>query len=240
VPAQVRNATGSNSGSAATTTMTATLPAGVQPGDLLISVAFGALAAAPTARPSASTLVRNIADATSNMDVIRKTAAGGDVLSWTVTSRKWAVTTVAIVAGTWDTANPFIVENGINHTAAAAATYTTPSVNVTEDDGLLIAVFGNRGASTWTVPAQTPPMTEAADTTSSGTNAASCCLTHSALNAVPTGTISRQATATTSQADACMWIAVIRPSATGGPIPRFRGAVGQRYVRRAVTRSTRW
>lgn len=243
MPAQVRSAAGSNSGASASTTMTAAMPAGFQAGDLLIGVAESALAAAPTARGGGVTPLRNMVDATSNMDVVWKAATGGDAaFTWTVTSRKWAVVTIAIVAGTWDATGPtpFHIENGGNHTAAATASYTTPAVTLSADDLLLLAAFGNRGSSTWTVPAQSPPMTLGAQSTSTGTNPASAAIIHSALNAVPQGSISRTATASVSQADACRWIGAIMPAASGTPAGRPAPVYGQRFIRRAVSRSTRW
>lgn len=240
---QVRSAAGGNSGSSAGTTMTAVMPAGFAAGDLLISVAFSALTAAPTARTGGGTLVRNIADATSNMDVIWKAAAGGDAaFTWTVTSRKWAVVTVAVMAGTWDNVSPtpFHVENGTNYTSSTAATtYTTPTVSITADNTLLIAAFGNRAASTWTAPAQTPPMTLGAQSTSTGTSPGSAALTHSALNAVPQGSISRTGTASVSSTDACMWTAAVNASATPTEV-KFDGVYGQRFIHRAVVRAATW
>lgn len=240
VPAQIRSVAGSNSGTAATTTATAAMPSGFAAGDLLVSVKFSALAAAPSARGGGVTPLRNIVDATANMDVVYKAAVGGDAaFTWTVTSRKWSVVTVAIVAGTWDTGTPFDIENGLPHTAAAAATYTTPAVTVTAADALILAVFGNKGASTWSVPAQTPPMVLGAQTTSTGTSPASAALIHSALNAVNPGSISRSATASVSLADACMWIGAVRPSSTP-TLAGYSGVYGQRFIRRAVTRSSSW
>lgn len=213
------------------------MPSGFAAGDLLIGVAFSSLAAAPTGRPAGSTLIRNVSDGTTfNMDVVRKAAAGGDVFTWTATSRKWATVVLAVLAGTFDATTPVAAgeENGINHSSAATATYTTPSVTLGVDDCLLLAAFGNRVASTWTAPAQTPAMVEAADTTATGTTPASCCLYHSALNAVPTGAISRQATASLASADACMWIGAVRPGTAQTPTPGrwARGyPPGQRYQR---------
>lgn len=244
MPALIRSVAGSNSGSAASTTMTAAMPAGFTANDLLISVAFSALSAAPSARSGGGTLVRNIVDSTTaNMDVIWKKAVGGDAaFTWTVTSRKWAVVTVAITAGTWDdvSATPFHIENGVNFTpTTAATTYTTPSVTLSADDLLLVSGFGNRATSTWTAPAQTPPMTVGGQATSTGTTPASVALLHSALNAVAQGSISRTATASVSSVDACMWIGAVRPSAT--PVtPVFEGMLGSRFNRRATVRAATW
>jgi hypothetical protein len=215
MPAQVRNVAGSNSAASATLSITATMPTGFVAGDLLIGIARGAAAAAPSARPSGSTLIRNIADTAFNLDVVRKTAVGGDTFAWSAAvARKWAVTVIAVVAGTWDTGTPIDAENGLNHTAASATLYTTPSITVVTADCLLIAAFGNAAASTWTSPAQTPAMVMGATTTSTGTTPASGCLIHSALNAVPLGATTRQATASLTSAEACMWIGAVRPSST--------------------------
>jgi hypothetical protein len=242
MPAQVRSVAGSNSGSAASTTMTAAMPPGFVADDLLVSVAFSALAAAPSARGGGATALRNIADASFNADVVWKKAVGGDTFSWTVTSRKWAVVTVAIVAGTWDavSVSPFHVENGVNFTSTTASgTLTTPAVTVAAADTLLLAAFGNAGASTYTVPAQTPPMTLGAQTTSSGTSPASAALIHSALNAVAQGSISRTATASVAVVNACMWIGAVNPSTTPTQA-KFRGVpVGTRR-QTAVNSAANW
>jgi hypothetical protein len=242
MPAQVRSAAGSNSGTTASTTMTAAMPAGFVANDLLVSIAFSALTAAPSARTGGATALRNIADAAFNADVVWKKAVGGDSFTWTVTSRKWAVVTVAIVAGTWDAVSPspFHVENGVNFTSATASgTLTTPAVTVSADDTLLLAAFGNAGASTYTVPAQTPPMTLGAQSTSSGTSPASAALIHSALNAVAQGSISRTATASVASVNACMWIGAINPSTTPTQT-KFRGVpVGTRR-QTAVNSAANW
>lgn len=234
---------GSNSGSAASTTMTAAMPPGFVANDLLVSVAFSALAAAPSARTGGATALRNTADAAFNMDVIWKKAVGGDAaFTWTVTSRKWAVVTVAVVAGTWDavSASPFHVENGVNFTSTTASgTLTTPTVTVAADDTLLLAAVGNAGASTYTVPAQTPPMTLGAQSTSTGTSPASAALIHSALNAVAQGSVSRTATASVAVVNACMWIGAVNPSATPAQA-KFKGVpVGTRR-QTAVTSAANW
>jgi hypothetical protein len=240
LPAQVRNAAGSNSGSSTALTFAPVMPAGLTAGDLLLAIVRGSTAAVPSARPSGWTLVRNIADANFNMDVMWKQAAGGDTASWSAAvARKWAGTVIALITGTWDTGTPFDVENGVNHTAAAATLYTTPSVTVSLNDCLLVAAFGNRAASTWTTTNTNPTMLEAADTTASGSNPASASLYHSALNAVPLGAITRSATATVSSADACMWIGAIRPGGTPTPGKGAGQPVGTKRVR-AQHRAASW
>lgn len=243
MPAQVRSVAGSNSGSAASTTMTAAMPSGFQVNDLLVSVAFSALTAAPSARTGGATALRNIADAAFNADVVWKKAVGGDAaFTWTVTSRKWAVVTVAIVAGTWDavSASPFHIENGVNFTSATASgTLTTPAVTVSAADTLLLAAVGNAGASTYTVPAQTPPMTLGAQSTSTGTSPASAALIHSALNAVAPGSFSRTATASVASVNACMWIGVINPSTTP-TVAKWKGVPPGTRRQTAVHSAANW
>lgn len=241
MPAQIRSTAGSNSGASATASINATMPTGFVAGDLLIGIATGASSAVPSARPSGSTSIRNIADTSLNMDVVRKTAVGGDTFSWSASvARKWSVTITAIIAGTWDSTTVFDVENGINFTSGTAAfTYTTPAVTVAVNDCLLLAAFGSFTASTWTQPAQTPAMIEAVDTTSTGTSAASSCLTHSMLNAIPLGSISRQATASLSSINACMWIGAIRPG-PGSVSSRWGGVPSGTKRQRAQIRASAW
>jgi hypothetical protein len=51
VPAQVRSAAGSNSGTTASTTMTAAMPTGFVANDLLVSIAFSALTSRSSPAP---------------------------------------------------------------------------------------------------------------------------------------------------------------------------------------------
>lgn len=235
----VRAAQASNSGSAAVTTFAPVLPSGVSApaaGDLLLAVACGSLGVVPSATPSGWTLVRNIADSSFHMSVYRKTAAGGDANpSWTATSRKWAGATLVIGAGTFDSTTPVDAENGVAVGTTATTSLATPSVTTVTDGCLLVAVFGNLGASTYTTTNTNPSMLEAIDTTASGTSPASCALYHSGTNSVAVGSYVRNATATVSSANGAQWLGAIRPGTSfAGPIQWARGyPPGQRYQRAA-------
>lgn len=237
MPPVIRSQQVANSGSATATVFTPALPSGVGApvaGDLLFGIAVGSLGVAPSASPSGWTLVRNIADANLHMSVYRKTAVGGDAApSWTATARKWAGWTCAITALTWDTGTPVDVENGAAQGTTAATLYTTPSVSVTTDGCLVIAAFGNRAASTWTTTSTSPSMTEAGDTSASGTTPASIGVYHTGGNAVPIGTITRTGTASVSSADACMWIGAVRLAAAA-PVDLTRSRRGHRFQQQVV------
>lgn len=238
----VRAAQATNSGSSAATTFTPALPSGVSApavGDFLLAVACGSLAATPTATPSGWTLVRNIADTTFHMSIYRKTAAGGDANpSWTATSRKWAGATLVIGAGTFDSATPIDAENGIAVGTTATTALATPSVTTITDQCLLIAIFGNLGASTFTNSNTNPTMLEAVDTASSGTSSASCALYHSGINSVAIGAYTRNATATVSSANGAAWLGAIRPGSA--PLVGGKGQpIGTRRLR-AVQKAATW
>lgn len=235
----VRAGQATNSGSSAVTTFAAALPSGVSApaaGDLLLAAACSSLGVTPTATPSGWTLVRNILDTTFNMSIYRKIAAGGDANpSWTATSRKWAGATLVIAAGTFDATTPIDAENGVAVGTTATTALTTPSVTTVTDGCLLVAIFGNLGASTFTNSNTNPSMLEAIDTTASGTSPASCAMYHSGTNAVAIGSYIRNATATVSSANGAAWLGAIRPGATPlRPIQWARGyPPGQRYQRAA-------
>lgn len=202
-------------------------------GDLLLAAACGSLGAVPSATPSGWTLIRNIADTTFHMSIYWKTAAGGDANpSWTATSRKWAGATLVIAAGTFDPTTPIDAENGAAIGTTAITALATPSVSTVTDQDLLVSIFGNLAASTFTSTNVNPAMLEAVDTTASGTNPASCAMYHSGTNSVAIGSYIRNATASVSSANGCMWLGAIRPG-SGSPVPKFRGIYGTRFNRGA-------
>jgi hypothetical protein len=238
----VRAAQATNSGSSAVTTFTPALPSGVSApaaGDLLLAVACGSLAATPTATPSGWTLVRNIADTTFHMSIYRKIAAGGDANpSWTATSRKWAGATLVVGAGTFDATTPIDAENGVAVGTTATTALATPSVTTVTDGCLLVAIFGNLGASTYTTTNTNPSMLEATDTTASGTSPASCAMYHSGTNSVAVGSYVRNATATVSSANGAQWLGAIRPGTA--PLVGGKGQpIGTRRMR-AAQRAATW
>jgi hypothetical protein len=200
------------------------MPAGFVAGDLLIGIAMASNGTAPSARPSGSTLVRNVASGTVfSVDVVRKTAVGGDVFTWTIgTARKWAGCVIAVTTGTWNTTTPINIDNGVAQGATSATTYATPTVTVTTPDGLAISAFGNQAQSTWSTADTNPAMTEICDQTSTGTTPASCGVYRS--NAAPAAAgLTRSATATVASASACMWLGVVNPSPAVLRPPRRRG-----------------
>jgi hypothetical protein len=242
MPAIVKSTQATNSGSATATVFAPALPGGVgapAAGDLLLAVACGSLAAVPTAAPSGWTLIRNIADTTFHMSVYRKIAAGGDANpSWTATTRKWGGGTLVVAAGTFDSTTPIDVENGAAVGTTSVTAIATPSVAVGTDGCLIIGIFGNLAASTFTTPDSNPIMLEAFDTTSTGTNPASCALYHSGINSVAPGTYSRNASASVASANGCAWIGAIRPGT--GALGKWRGVpVGTRRAT-AVHSSASW
>lgn len=235
----VRVAQGNNSGSATATSFTLTLPAARQSGDLLIALVGSSTTTAPT-RPGTWTGIRAIADAASHLDVMRLTEAGGAAPVWSKTTAcKWAGVVVCIAAGTWDTGTPVDVENGVNHTAATATLHTSPSATVVTDNCLLIGGFGTKAAATWTTADANPVMLLGAQTNSTGTNPASVAVFTSGTNPASVGSITRSATASVSSAEACMWIAAIRPDPGGTPGGRWVGVpIGTRRLRAAHRAST--
>jgi hypothetical protein len=242
MPPIVRTAQGTNSGSATAISFSPIRPAGRLTGDLNLYIVYSSSTTAPT-RPGTVTGLRSIVDAAFHMDICYQTEAAQTQPIWTKgTACKWAGAVLCVQAGTFDTVTTFDVENGANQTGAAATLYTTPSITVGVTDCLLVAAFGNAGASTWTAAAQTPVMVEAVDTTASSTTPASMCVYHSSTNQVPTGAITRQATATVSSADACMWAATIRP-ASSTPSPNrwsLGNPPGTRYIRQALQQATNY
>lgn len=232
----VRSSQATNSGSATATVFAAALPTAASApavGDLLLAAACGSLGVVPSATPAGWTLVRNIADTTFHMSIYRKIAAGGDANpSWTATSRKWAGATLVVAAGTFDPTTPIDAENGVAVGTTAITALATPSVTTVTDQDLLVSIFGNLAASTFTTADANPAMLEAVDTTSSGTSPASCALYHSGTNPVAIGSYVRNATASVASANGCMWLGAIRPG-SGSPVPRFKGVYGTRFNRGA-------
>jgi hypothetical protein len=217
---------GTNSGTTAVTTFSPTMPT-IVAGDLLIGWACNGGGEVPATRPSGSTSVTNVDDGTVfNMDVVRKTAVGGDVFTWTSASaRKWAGCVISITVGTWDTTTPMLA-SGAAQGGSATATYVTPALTAPVADCLLLAAFGNQAAGTWTVAGSptNPTMTERCDTTCSGTLSAAFQLV-SGDAAPPLSSLTRSGTSTVSIANAGMWIAAVRPVVADG-VPR-----GARRVR---------
>jgi hypothetical protein len=193
------------------------MPAGFAAGDLLVGFASGALGVVPSARPSGWSVLRTITDTNMTVDIVTKTAAGGDAApSWTATSRKWSGACIAITGGTWNTGGAWDVENGAAQGTTSTTSYAAPSITTLTADCLLLAMFTNLAASTWTNTNTNPAMVEAVDTTASGTTPTSLSLYHSSLNVVPVGAITRNGTASVASADACMWAGAIKPTGTGG------------------------
>lgn len=210
----VRSAGQGNSGTGTATSFSPVMPVGFVAGDLLVGIACGSNGTAPSTRPSGSTSIRATADGTVfHMDAVYKVAVGSDVFTWTIgTARKWAGAVIAITTGTYATGSQatIMTESGVAHTAVAGTAYTTPSITPAGADTLLIAVFGNQAASTWTNANTTPTMVEIADTTSTGTTPASCAVYRSSA-APAASAITRLGTATVSSANAAMWIVSINP-----------------------------
>jgi hypothetical protein len=214
VTATVRASLASNSSSTSTTTFTPTLPAGVVAGDLLIGIAVGGDGATPTGRPSGSTSRIAFADSTLfQMDIVTKTAAGADVLTWTVTTaRKWAGGIVAITTGTWDTVTPITGAAGLAKGATVDTAFATPSATPGNADSLIIAILGAQLTSTWSTADASPAMTEVIDTTASSTAPASCGVYRS--NTPPAvSAITRNATAIGSSANGGGGIMFVNPAA---------------------------
>jgi hypothetical protein len=214
VTATVRSTgTPTNSGSTAVTTFSPTMPAGFAAGDLLIGIACASNGTAPATRPSGSTSVLNFVDGTVwSMDVVRKTAVGGDVFTWTTSlTRGWAGCVIAITAGTWDTTSPITGAAGVALGTTTTLSVPTPSATPGNTDSLIIAAFGIGGTGTWSNSNTSPSMTEICDTAAT-TPAVNCGVYRS--NTPPAAAaISRTGASTISSANGGGFIMFVNPGA---------------------------
>lgn len=221
MPAAVRSTGQSNSGSVTATSFTVTMPAGFAAGDLLIGIAVGGDGAVPATRPSGSTAVQNIVDGSVfNMDIVRKTAVGGDTFTWTVTTaRRWAGAVIAVTAGTWNTTTPLQGNTGVAQGTTVSNNFVTTASTPTSADALMIAAFGAQVSGTWANTDTNPAMTEIADTTSTGTAATSLGVYRSNA-APPVSSISRTGQSSISSANGAAFQVYVNPAAVAG-LPRL-------------------
>jgi hypothetical protein len=236
VTATVRSTgTPTNSGSVAVTSFSPAMPAGFVAGDLLIGIVCASNGTVPSTRPGGSTSVLNFVDgAIWSMDVVRKTAAGGDTFSWSVgTARGWAGCVIAITAGTWDTTTPITGAAGVALGTTATLSVPTPSATPANTDSLIIAAFGISSAGAWSNSNTAPTMTELCDTAAT-TPAVDCGVYRS--NTPPAASaISRTGASTLSSANGGGFIMFVNPSAAA----LVRHNVIMRS-RAAVQRASRW
>lgn len=212
-----------STGTGTATSFSPAMPAGFVAGDLLIGIVGYGNGTVPASRPSGSTPIQNVVDGTVyGLDVVRKVAVGGDVFTWTVgTARKWVGCVIAVTTGTYDTTTPVSGNVGAAQGTTAALTFVTPSSTPGNADTLTIAAFGQQGAATWQCNDTTPTMTELADTSSSGTAAASIGVYRSNTPHAATA-FTRTGTATLSSANGAAFMLFVNPAPAVGRLRRQR------------------
>jgi hypothetical protein len=198
----------------ATTALQLPVPAGAQPGDVLVaSLGFGKSAATvqPTlTAPAGWTLARRTNQSTTAALAVftHVLAAGETTFRWTTSVTVGGAIFMTAYSGV-NTTTPVDVSAGSSVTTAGT-TYAAPSVTTTGPNDMLVASYfawrnGGKG-TTWTSP---PGMTEVGDATTTTSRSGSV---HNALQANAGSSGTKVATASASQNNAVTTLTALRPA----------------------------
>jgi hypothetical protein len=222
-------------GGATTTSITSSLPAGIQAGDfMLFEIALGLDPTALTT-PSGWTLLSNTADpgtapAEAGLAVYYKTATGSDTApsSTATVAARWQ-SNVRVYRGV-DTSNPFIdsgtaTESGANTTTV----HNAPTLTNTDAGAWGIFSFASRQVATPYTATPGSGLTERSDGDTGNAGTTNLIYeTADSNGAVATGSVSYSTTGSSGSAIAVMFAALLRPGtvSTGGGSSPFVTVTG--------------
>jgi hypothetical protein len=222
------------------TAVSASLPAGIVAGDLILVCLTNNTGSGTTATtPTGFTLLRRVNDGTTlTDDFFWKRAAGGEttVTSTLSVSSKWLVHAV-VLTGVVSTGSPFVVESGQGEPNTTAVTaHDTPSVTNTNSGAWALTSFSTRGgtAATWTPPTG---QTELLDSTTSSTSQIASSL-NSSEAAVAAATQFYTATSTFGSALATAWVGFVAPEPSATPTAVTAGSVETDTLAATLSTST--
>lgn len=180
-------------GAGGNTTPTGNAPASIASGDLLIAhIVTGVAGSAITAEPS-GWLQLEILGSTTRSRVYYKIATGSEpaTYQWTLASAEnWAVA-ISRITGQ-DATAPFAnAPYGV--TTASGTSHSTGTHTTNQDNNLIMALFSNAAASTWTESATAGSVTECYDAAATGLSLAGARITgvnSSSTNATGTSSLS--------------------------------------------------